>query len=175
MYIKAALTAAALAFAPVAASAATIVSLPWAETGPGPTIITDVMNPSVNPVGSVMFSNDTGTSIIVSGSASGSSTCGACLGNTLFGLSFTVDDLTVNLPFTSFTGNSGSGLVNPLTVPNGTDFFLVYRADGDFGMNQVGTNWELSATVIPLPAAGWLLLTALGGLAVAARKRKAAA
>lgn len=170
MNIKAVIAAASLALAPVASSAATTInSLPFGATGAGPTIS------DTNPIGSVMFTNNTGVSLLVGGSASGSSTCVSCLSATLFGLSLTEDDPTVNLVFTSFTGQSGSGLLTPLEVGSGADFWLVYQSSGSFGDNDVPTTWQISATVIPLPAAGWLLLTALGGLAVAARRRKAAA
>lgn len=129
----------------------------------------------------VIFTNATG---------SGSADCFTCLQFTRFGLSLIEDDTTVNSNFTTTSGTagqsgSGQGPMNLLSpISPGGEFNVVFRVgdnvpnsllnDYELGTREINANYSFDLTVVPLPAAGWLLLTALGGLAVAARRKKAA-
>lgn len=86
-------------------------------------------------------------------------------------------------PVFSITGTTLAETYLGATGPNNTRgnyelVALVRFNDFQQSFNQVkfessGAAFEFA--MVPLPAAGWLLLTALGGLAVAGRRRKAAA
>ena len=90
---------------------------------------------------------------------------------------------TTPLPVNSVTVQWGAGDVVDLSggtqslisttfsgigVANGED--LVFSWTGMTGNNQISAQ----VASVPLPAAGWMLLTALGGLGIARRRRKAA-
>ena len=63
---------------------------------------------------------------------------------------------------------SGSAADSSLTLGGFID------SDGNGWDKSSDINVQVYASPVPLPAAGWLLLTAFGGLGIAARRRKAA-
>jgi hypothetical protein len=77
---------------------------------------------------------------------------------------------------TSYTFTTGDPLVNStgsFGIGNltGEVTFILDAVAGDFGFDpdEVAT-WDMELSQVPLPAGAWLLLTALGGLAVARRR-----
>ena len=72
--------------------------------------------------------------------------------------------------FSTAGGSSvGSTAIGPLT---GVVTFVVDPIAGKFGPNPDEEMWwKLELTQVPLPAGGWLILTGLGGLALARRTR----
>lgn len=93
-----------------------------------------------------------------------------------FGISFVgpadlaVTDTLGNF-MTSLQSITGNGVSDPAKILDGTAFWLVVNTTGP--INNVDVDFTWSAVAIPLPAAGWLFLSGLGGMALLARKKRA--
>ena len=170
-------TAAALSLAPIASDASVINvsdnifigSLSPAETIASPIDLAD---------GDFSFSGVTGGatgglsfSIFNSGAVPMSSGALQLLLTSTSGISIdTLSFAGVNLlPLTPVIGGFATAFSAnlPQTSP-GVDFILAFSSAKD------GDTVQITLAPVPLPAGGLLLLTALGGLAVARRRRKAA-
>lgn len=132
-------------------------------------------------IDSVQFNvNDLGNGINLSGDAAGGSSAG------VFFVGLRFDDgenggagRQIELPLT-FAVNDQSGTLGLGDVER---VGLRFQSVGTLGVDGLGGGSEKlvsaplgdSGTVIPLPAAGWLLLAGIGGLAAMARRKKAAA
>jgi hypothetical protein len=89
---------------------------------------------------------------------------------------FTAPDGSITGPVNFVAGPLGTGFVASAAIPT---FLVAVGEDFTIAFNLIspGTSGSFSFTVapVPLPAAGWMLLAALGGLGVAARRQRAAA
>jgi hypothetical protein len=120
--------------------------------------------------------------MIVAGTASGSARTGADLEKVMFGLTL-VSDLTLATskfakPFLTNPGPpqtvSGDGLLNgPIEVAKGGSFFVLFDSAGL--VNPVSVTYAITTAAVPLPAAGWMLISAMAGMGILARRRKSLA
>ena len=151
-----------LAFAPAVAGAVTLNPGPDAEV--------------VAATSSFTFTNDTyGAPLSVSG-------FGFTFQNPISAATLNASTWTFTAPDTSVTGpinfvasSLGSTFIAAVNIPDftvdvGQSFTIAFM------LAQPGTSGSFSfnATPVPLPAAGWMLLSALGGVAAISRRRKAA-
>jgi hypothetical protein len=86
---------------------------------------------------------------------------------------FTAPDGSVTGPTNFVPTGFGSGFIAAAFIPNfvvgvGEDFTIA------FSLTQPGTSGSFSFDVkpVPLPAAGWMLIAAIGGMGVLARRRQ---
>lgn len=122
--------------------------------------------PGGQPLANFSVSGSTGPQNLAAGESSVFPVSGSdSLSGTLGPLAAFIGLGTLDVTVSTLTGiliSGGGGNIASVQVTDATALFrLTY-------------NYEEDVDVIPLPAAGWLLLTALGGLAVAGRRRKAA-
>ena len=172
--LRATAAAAAIALAPVVASASTVTGdLLDGDT----TNVTFGVNSPFNFQGGV-------TNIV--GGATGSFTHTFTVSPSGFGgAAASVDSFNaerfVSVTISWLTGGasetiSGAGLIGAtvLTTFSPSDTLKIEWQTVD-GASLAALSFGGTITAIPVPAAGWLLLTALGGLGVMARRRKHAA
>jgi hypothetical protein len=163
MKLKVWLASLLLAFAPAVAGAVTLTVGDVAE--------------GLNTSSSFSYENDTaGKPLKISGFTLtfNNSSAAAILNASTW--TFTAPDSTVTGPVNFVASPLGSGFVAFAFIPNftvqvGEDFTIA------FNLAQPGTSGSFSFEVapVPLPAAGWMLLAAIGGMGVLARRRQLAA
>lgn len=173
MPIRAFLIGLIIAFAPALAGAVVIdtknIMVGDTIIGNGPSF------PAVGLVGSIEFTNTDTVAMKVFATASGSGQSLTDLQLLSFGLSTIPNDPTVSNVFTSFSVNggvaSGDGVAGILAlVAPGATFYLVFQ---DGVSQNVATTYAVTATAVPLPAAGWMLITAIAGIAFLGRRKTA--
>jgi hypothetical protein len=158
MKIKIWLASLLLAFVPIAANA---VPIPLGPPGFNDQSFTFNGTPSTSQEYSV--SKLSSISLVLAGTSSSAAPLNA-MEYTIFGNTYSFTEIvqeTANL-------FRGGGVVKGLKFGPGT--FTVEWGNG--GLPATG-NFTIVATQIPLPAAGWMLIAAMGGMTVLARRKKA--
>lgn len=83
-------------------------------------------------------------------------------------MDMTVSDTLGNFMF-SLQAVTGNGVTTPIEIASGDMFWLVVNSTGP--INDVDVDFTWSTVAVPLPAAGWMFLSGLAGIAVLARRR----